>query len=439
MSRVVVLSALSLMVGLAAGTFAIAPMMGDDSTASTSQGANAPALTLAETSSKNTPAPAARSNSSDSSTASKQAQAALAASQQREQELQQQLNALTTDLDTEKTQRERLESALKVAIDAGFDPGDSLSSPEEKAARAAKAKSLLGSVKDAIASKNKDKLLASMRELEKLGTGAAAEFFEAYVAAVATGQPSFMGGSGNTLGLTFQEYVGLMGNTMRDHALASTPGTVPLSAQMSAVAAQPWLVETPREERVQKLSGLLSQSTDNTLNSSIIGALAQIGGSDAIATLSSTSTSGAYSEDVRVSAINSMARLGDDADWDTIASLQNDPSEKVSSAARRVTTQRQSQSRYDELRSKPPGTGYLVRSVSSGSAAERGGLQALDLIVNFDAQAIISTEAFMTAIQAAVEAQKQTVQVEVLRGEQRIFLTMGVASRLGVDGQFVRP
>ncbi len=292
---------------------------------------------------------------------------------------------------------------------------------EELTALKLKAKTLVQGVEASIQSQDKSKLLESMDLLKKMGVHAAEEFFEAYALVQQVGNPW---GDDNSLGLTMPEYASLMSAELRDYALKDPQGSIPESARISAVYGLPWDGTKSTEEKLSLFSHVLETSDSSGLSSAVISNMGQIGDARALSPLLGFVQDTDQDSSLRAQAVYEMGKLAqNDKQWDQIARLEYDPDEEVAKAAKNI-----------RFRQNPSVTGYYISSIIPDTQAEYAGMQAGDVIVRYNGEAIENSTSLANAKRNALGL--EAFSVEVYRNGSYLTFTLS-PGMIGINGDFV--
>lgn len=285
----------------------------------------------------------------------------------------------------------------------------------------AQGKALSVKVKELIAEgKGKKEVLAALRELGALGTDAAAEFYDAFGAVSAIGNP--FSGEGNTLKLTFPEYFSLMSDNMSMYTLTEGRSVAPDDAKIWAMYGVAYGSPMDASDKAKLFGGFLDTG-DKGLASHAIETLGLTKDPAAVPYLMRSALNGGFEPDVRAKALNTLINFGDDVDWNQVSSLENDPDPRVASAARVGLATR-----------NPGATGLLITTVTPDGAADKAGVKVGDIITRYNGVEVRDVNSLIQARNATADVLE--VPIVVARGNGSVTLQVP-KGQLGIDGRAV--
>ncbi|NUQ34482.1 MAG: PDZ domain-containing protein [Planctomycetaceae bacterium] len=365
-----------------------------------------------------------------------EAQRKAATLEQKNRELKNDAEAADRTLQTEREQYEILaneKASLLGEVEALRQKTRNLPSvaepvltPEQREAQRqqniARAQAAHAAVKSAIEGGDKKAVLAAMKELLATGPDGYEEYFQAYMAVSAVGNP-WDNDSTNSLGVNIHEYGQLMSDEACNYALANVNGDVPDGVRVSAAwhyffSSQAKGKST--DDMMALLVGLLKSTTDEEMIETVVVMFSFLKDPACIPHLDQVASNVAYSQKLRVLATDRFK------DYDTpdvvviLKRLALDPNEGVKSKAKSILV------KFD-----PPITGFYVVDLYPGQQAAVAGILEGDIVTSFNGQPV-------TDMASIAQLQKnapsdQAVTVEVYRNGATIPVTVA-PGELGING-----
>ena len=294
-----------------------------------------------------------------------------------------------------------------------------LSIEEEKKATAkalAKSQELIGNISNAILTKDKKAIIKYMKEFKELDKVAYPAFFEAW-------EQISNAHDNEDLKVADLEFFNMLNKDLVNYVLDSNNTNVPNSARKWSVFHV--ITDTNREEesKVSTLMKLAEETNDDEITGMIIDLMAQMGQTAGVEYISKIMADTTRSTSLRVKAIESMMKYGEDADWEAIFALEGDSDPQIVQ-----------QVQFARVSFDPPATGIFINYVGDATAAKEAGFAVGDILISYNGDKVRDLNALGSAKQKVGNESK--VNCEVMREGTILMLTIRVG-QMGINGQGV--